>query len=86
MAEQGAALELQSFEEIVVVQRQIVDIANVVQLLEIVEAGREGSQDGMLFREAVDNRLVCLHADESVQPYEWCAAAGAVDNLAAPLR
>ena len=78
-------LQLQRFEDVIVVQRQVVNVAKTLQLVEVGEPRRKRRNHCVSLRQAIDDRRIGLHTVQAVQPHEWWSVSAAIDDrLAIP--
>ncbi len=84
MADERDAVEADRLEHIVVMQREVVHIADIVELVDIVETGRDRRDHAVAPGELADHRIVLAYAVRSMQPHERRTLPGAMNlNLAA---
>ncbi len=84
MSDQRHAVEPERLEQVVVVQREVVHVAQVVELGDVVEAGSDRRHHDMAPGELRDDGIVSAHAMRAVQPHDRGAFTGPMDlHLAA---
>ena len=76
-------LELQGIQHVVVVQRQVMDVVQVVELRQVGEAGRERGRYRVVPRERLDERSVASDTVQAVQIDQGWAATGSIHHLVA---
>src|SRR6476646_4330085 len=68
MSDQAEALQRQMVDQIVVVERQLVNVVDLCELIEIVEAGRYRSGDAVALLQRRQQRIGRVDAAQSMQP------------------
>src|ERR1051326_445594 len=81
MAGENGTVQAERFEQIIVMQREIVDVANGIQLREVGESRSQWSINGVIARQGLDDASISLHSVQTVQPHQRWTAALEIDHL-----
>ncbi len=86
MTDDGNVGEIESLEDVVVMDDEVVNVVDVLDLVEDVKTRCERADDRVAAREGLDDRMLALNPVGSVEPDERRPRAGTEDDLRAPRR
>ncbi len=86
MTDQAEPHQSQPVEQVVVVERELVDVVDAGKLIEIVEAGRDRGGDAIMLLQRRQQRVGWIDAAQAMQPQDVRPFAAGIDLPAAPVR